>query len=668
MEIPSYTKNKTTFPSLIKLTTSILDEAKRFGNQSARMDQIDKAYARYVGQHDPADREKYSSEVCGQVLNTVVNPIVISQVNSIVAFWAETFLTGYPIFGVVSPPDQKEDAMALEGIIQDHMVLSQSIPELLKLFYDGAKYNVMAWRVNWDQIDVYDPVKALTDLTDSASTRVDVDHKHINFIKRLDFRNVLWDRTVPLTEADSRGRFIGYTELVNGTELLMKLQYLQDEDTLVGTAKSIAAEIRKSTRHTDDFREPTDWTDAYGSSLTRHSNETDWGQIFSGVDGQKPSAQLEASNKLFNITTLYVRIRPMDYGITTAAKNDRFQIWKMLIVNRDTIIYLQPFVGAYNRFPIGLAHAIEDGMDLQTQSYGEMAVPLQDATTRIMAMRLDAAKRAIQDRGLYDPRMIKKEHINSPFPAAKIPVIPSGLTDAPLSSAYHPIPYDSRGTEGLMQDAIQLENWQKELSGVNSATRGQFTKGNRTLGEFDTIMGNSEARLRLPNIVIEHRMMAKIKEALKLNLLMYGEDTIVISPRTGMPVELSIQSLQQHRMEFEIADGYMPKGKLVNTELLMQLMQMITQSPQLQGELGYQLPSMLSHVAQLAGVRGFDRYAAAAEKDAAHNITGMMATQQAIMAAVQQLQQQAGQQPMQDPSADPNQQQQEQPQEGEQPQ
>lgn len=661
MAIPTYTKNRTTFPALVQLATSILDEAQRFGNQSSRMDQIDKAYARYVGQNEPVDREKYSTEVCGQVINTVVNPIVISQVNSIVAFWAETFLTGYPIFGVVSPPDQKEDAMALEGIIQDHMTLSQSVPELLKLFFDGAKYNVMAWRVGWDQIDVYDPVKELTDLTAAASTKVEVDHKHINFIRRLDFRNVLWDRTVPLTEADSRGRFIGYTELLNGTELLMKLQYLQDEGTLIGQSSAVAANIRKSTRNAADFREPTDWTDAYGDSLATHSGETDWGQIFSGVEGQKPSAHLEASNKLFNLTTLYVRIRPMDYGISSAGKNDRFQIWKMLIVNRDTIVYLQPFVGAYNRFPIGLAHAIEDGMDLQTQSYGEMAVPLQDATTRIMAMRLDSAKRSIQDRGLYNPNLIKKEHINSPFPAAKIPVIPSGLLDSTLAEAYRPIPYDARGTEGLMQDAITLENWQKELSGTNSASKGQFMKGNRTLGEFDTIMGNSESRLRLPNIVIEHRMMAKIKEALKLNLLMYGEDTIVISPRTGLPVELSIQSLQQHRMEFEIADGYLPKGKLVNTELLLNLMTMITQSPQLQNELGYQLPSMLSHVAQLAGVRGFDRYAAAAEKDAVHNVTGLMATQQAIMAAVQELQQQMGMPPMEDP----NQQEQEQP-EGEQ--
>ena len=93
-------------------------------------------------------------------------------------------------------------------------------------------------------------------------------------------------------------------------------------------------------------------------------------------------------------------------------------------------------------------------------------------------------------------------------------------------------------------------------------------------------------------------------------------------------------------MEFEMADGYMPKGKLINVELLMQIMQMIGQMPNLQESLGYQLPSMLSHIAQLAGIRGFDRYAMAAPQDAAANYQGLMETQQAIVAAVQALEQQ----------------------------
>lgn len=320
-EIPTYTKSKTTIPQLLSLAANILDESKKFSGRTSRMDQLDKAYARYLDSTDRETRAKYGSQVCGQVINSVVNPIVVSQVNSLVAFWAETFLTGYPIFGVVSPPDQKEDAAALEGIIQDHMTLSQSVPELLKLLYDGAKYNVMAWDVMWDRLATYDPVKDMMDLSNDPITRVEIDHKHINFIKRLDFRNVHYDRTVPLVDADSRGRFIGKTELVNGTELLDYLQYLEDENTLTGTIAELAGRLKTSTRDRGDLQESTDWT---GNYTSRRDNDLDWGTIFSGDRTRnQPSALLEASNKLFNKHTFYIRIRPIDYGIKAAGDPKR---------------------------------------------------------------------------------------------------------------------------------------------------------------------------------------------------------------------------------------------------------------------------------------------------------------------------------------------------------
>lgn len=642
MAIEPTKKTKSTYPALLRLAVGILDESKRLNGYIARMDTVDQAYMRYVSATDAKDRERAGAKVCGQALNTVVNPIVVSQVNSLVAFWAETYLTGYPIFGVVSPPDQKDDAAALEGIIQDHMTLSQSVPELLKMFYDGAKYNAMAWEVAWERLDTYDPVKEMTDLSASASTRVEVNHKHINYVRRIDLRNAHWDRTVSLVDVDTKGRYAGYTERVNGTTLMQHLMYLEDEKELAGDLSDIIARLHKSTSSTSDYNEPTDYSETMRAYRPTEA-ATDWSAIFG--DESQQSKSVKVSSSLYNLHTFYLRIRPVDYGIKTASDSNRFHLFKLQVVNRDTVISLKQIVGPYGRLPMAFAHPIEDGMDIQTQSYGELAIPLQDATTRIMNMRLDSARRAIQDRGLYDPRLIRSEDINSPIPAAKIPVVPTGLADNDISKAYYPIPYDARGTDGLLQDAVLLENWQKELSGVNSATRGQFTKGNRTLGEFDTIMGNAEARLRLPNIVIEHRMMSKIKEALKLNLLMYGEDTEIISPRTGLPVELSIQRLQAYKMEFEIADGYLPKGKLINSEMIFNAMTMIGNSPQLQGALGYQLPSMLSHIMQLAGVRGFDRYAVAAPPDSAAAYEGLIRTQQAIMEAVNNLQQAVGTQP-----------------------
>ncbi len=180
-----------------------------------------------------------------------------------------------------------------------------------------------------------------------------------------------------------------------------------------------------------------------------------------------------------------------------------------------------------------------------------------------------------------------------------------------------------------------INEWQKELSGQNSATRGQLTKGNRTLGEFSSIMGSAENRMRLPALVLEYRLFVKIKEQLKLNLLQFGESTEVISPRNGKPLEVNIDELKKLRLQFEIGDGYTPKSKMANTDVITGGMQLVMNSPILAQSFGPQLPGMFAHMMQLGGVRGFEQYADAALAQ----YQNIMNFQQQLQALMQQLQQ-----------------------------
>ena len=97
--------------------------------------------------------QNIAAKVRCQVVNkATVNPIVISQVQSMTAYLTEVFASGYPILPVVSTPDKKEQAEALEGIIQDHMTMTSSIPELILCLQDAAKYNLVGWETEWRHI------------------------------------------------------------------------------------------------------------------------------------------------------------------------------------------------------------------------------------------------------------------------------------------------------------------------------------------------------------------------------------------------------------------------------------------------------------------------------------------------------------------------------------
>lgn len=619
---------------LLSYVQKILQYHKQNSLFRVKMDAIDVAYARYVeavktGNTDGIDR--YGQVPCGGLREEVVNPIVISNVQSMVSYWTEVFLSGYPRFPVVSMPATKNAAEALEGILQDHVTLSQSDAEFQLSFNDLAKYNLGACEVDWGPLSNYNPVINNTD--PNAKAEVSYDIKHINKIKRLNLRNTFMDPLIDPARVSEDGEFIGYTEIYNRPKLKKLLNYLTNEKLL--THPSVVNKAMESPMdHTLYIKDP-----ALSNYDTAKSESANW-DIWGGFTHNVPEGMIKVpynAQGMYAVSVVYARLIPTDHLLNVPNKNHP-QIWKLRVVNGEVLISAERMSTAYDMLPIYVSQALEDGMTLQTQSYAEMTMPIQKATTRLFNIRFQAANRAIQDRGLYNPDLIRSADINSPIPSAKIPVKVQALSENPLSSAYMNLPFDARGTEGVLQDAMMISNWQKDLTGQNDVSRGQFQKGNKTQDEFNTVMGNSENRGRLSALVIAQRMFNPIKQQLKLNILQFGEDTEVISPRSNKPLELSIEELINTNLQFEVADGYTPRSKMAGTDMIMGIMNMIGTSPILQQVYGPQLPAMVAHLAQLGGVRGFDQYA----ETAVVEYQKQMTLQQNLVQLMQQLQQQMG--------------------------
>lgn len=621
--------------SLLDYAQKILGWHKTCGQFRNKMDQIDISYARYQealarGNKDGVDR--FGAVECGVGANRkeVVNPIVISTVESVVAYWSEVFLSGYPRFPVVATPDKREQAEGLEGILQDHVTLSQSDAELQILLKDLGKYNLGVVEIDWAPLSTYQ--LEIPDPTVVGEKREQsYDSKHINYIRRWNLRNTFFDPLVDPVQVARDGEFIGHTEVYNRVKLKRLLNYLTNEKKLVHSSV-----VNKAMESRADS---TLWVpDPTISPFMTGSKETNDYDSWCGFAPPVPDGMIKVpynGQGVYYISTIYIRAIPTDFLLNVPNKNSP-QIWKLLVVNGNVLISAEKLNTAYDMFPVYIGHAFEDGMGLQTQSYAEMAMPIQEATTRLFNIRFQAANRAIQDRGLFNPSMIRASDINSPIPSAKIAVQVQALAEnGGLDQAYRPIPFDGRGTEGVLQDAILINDWSKELTGQNNASRGQFQKGNKTMAEFDTIMSNSDNRSRLSALIIAQRIFGPMKEQLKLNILQYGDDTEIISPRSSKPLSVVINDLIQSSLQFELADGYTPKSKLANTDFMLSLINLISTSPYLQQVYGQQLPGVVAHLAQLGGVRGFDQYAQAAIDQYGKQVE----FQQQLMQTMQQLQQ-----------------------------
>lgn len=605
---PSQPKNKSLIiPSpdsqlaLKEFITRILTEHRRHSDYIAKMEVIDKAYARYIENVDPVtgivrgEGIDAATQPVGVVnMPSTTPPVVVSQVDSMVAYLADVYLSGYPLFPVVSNPSNKKEAEQLEVLLDDHAILGGYARQLLKFFKNGIKYNICALECDWTAIEQY----SLTDtILAPGETKMQRDNKSYTKLKNLDMYNTIWDRTVSPGDIAQEGDYAGYISILTRTKLKRLLNRLSNDNECFNTREALASVGG------DVAYQQHPQISEYVSSR-KPTSGMDWTRYITGISGEDNTIGTDN----FELITIYARIIPKDFGMSVPMANTP-QIWKLLYVNQQVLVQAKRIISAYDYLPILFGQPIEDDLDYQTQSIAEANIPFQEAAKTLFNIRFNSARRAVSDRALYDPDLIASTDVNAPVPAAKIPVKSNRLdSNKKISDAYSPIPFDPRGTDTALQDGMLIVNFGKELSGLNSPMQGQFQKGNKSVQEWNDTMGGADARLRMPALTLEYQVFAPLKEILKLNIFQYGDDAEIVSQKSGDVVQVNINELRKKVLSFRVADGYTPKSKLASTEALTNLSQMVMQSPALQQSMGPMLPQIFGHMAQLMGVRGMEEY------------------------------------------------------------
>lgn len=593
--------------ALVEFAQRILTEHKKFASYHSKMEAIDIAYARYQANIDTATGIVADSGIDAAttpvgVLNmpSTTPPVVVSQVDSMVAYLADVFLSGSPIFPVVSSPATRKYAEQLETLLDDHATLGGYSRQLLMFLRDGVKYNFSAIEVDWCSIPQY---SILDEMLTPGKSSVKREAKNFTRLNRLDPYNTVWDYNVAPGDVAAEGDYAGYVGMLSRTKLKRFLQRLADEGE--------AFNVREAVKTPNPFTEAA----ALGNYKTHPqissyinarapNSSLNWYSWFTGK--QDPASTIISDN--FEVFTFYARIMPYEFKLESPAPRT-VQIWKFVVINGKVLVQAKRIMSAYDLLPVLFGQPLEDGLGYQTQSIAEGNIPFQQSADTLFKITFNAARRAVSDRALYDKDLISSSDINAPVPAAKIPVKSNSLDSTKtIKDAYYQIPFDARGTEGAMESGMRIVAFGKELSGLNAPMQGQFQKGNKSVTEWNDTMGGADARLRLPALTLEYQVFQPLKNILKLNVFQYGDDVELISQKTGDKVSINMDELRRQVLSFRVADGYTPKSKLASTDSLATLIQMLGQSQILQQSYGQMLPAMFAHLAQLMGVRGLEEY------------------------------------------------------------
>lgn len=526
----------------------------------------------------------------------VTVPVVMPQVETAVVYQASVFLSGSPMFPVAASPLYADAAQQMETVIDDQAIKGGWTNQLELALRDGFKYNMFATELAWQTKKIW-ALKTDGQFSTKEGKPTEIEWSG-NTLKRLNLYNTIWDVRQNVSEVAQRGEFAGYTELMNRTELLQYMASLAFRYNWKEALESAPAAA--TTTNSYDFYIPQINPQAFLNQ--NQLAVVDWSAWAGLSAANKNPIQFRSA---YYVSTFYARIVPSDFAIGSPNPH-QVQIWKFVIVNGCKLIYAERLSNVHSSLPILFGQPLEDGLGYQTKSFAQNVTPYQQIASALMNSSMASRRRSISDRGIYDPSRIDAKHINSDVPNAKIPVRPSAY-GKPLSEAYFPIPYRDDQLQFVMSDMGQIMQFANQAAGQNAAQQGQFVKGNKTLFEYDNVMGNANGRNQLIALKIQAQFFTPLKEMIKSNILQYQTADQVYSIPQESTVNIDPVTLRNAVLQFKLSDGQLPESKQMHSEAFTAATQMIMSSPQIAS--GYNVTPLTSYLfkTQRANVAPFEK-------------------------------------------------------------
>lgn len=552
-----------------KSTRQILSDR---GDVRARFEYIDKEYIRENNIQEQSTKSRGANMMGNKrKIADIVIPVVEPQTDTALAYLTSVFCTGVPLFGVVADAANIDQARSLETVIDNSARRGGWTRHFIKFFRDGLKYNFHALEVSWCKEVVYSlQTNAQFSAVEGKPTEIMWEG---NKVIRLDPYNTIYDPRVAITEQHEKAEFAGYTELMNKVTLaryLAKLPYRMNVTKAYEAATPASVSVGSPN---ELFYIPKVYTENLSFARMGIMNWDSWAMGGKMLDRNNPG------KGLYILVTRYLRIIPKEFGMAVPNRGQA-QIWKLVTVNDQVVVYLERMTNAHDYLPIIFGQPTEDGLDLQTKSFAQKCIPMQDLASALANSKLAARRRLVADRGLYDPSRVNETDINSDNPAAKIPVKPS-VYGQDISKAYYPIPFKDEQTQSLMQDVREVAAYANDVTGQNKSQQGQFVKGNKTKTEFEDTMNKSSGRQQTMALMTEFQVFSPLKEILLLNVLQYQPSGTQYSTDQSKPYNVDTAKLRTAGLQFKVSDGLIPSEKLIDGDTMGQALQTMAQAPEI---------------------------------------------------------------------------------------
>lgn len=520
-------------------------------------------------------------------------PIVMPQVESAVAYQAGVFLSDYPVFGVVTTPQNQTQALAFETSLGEQSMRYAWSGALIRALRRGFKYNFGPVACMWQKT----PVKKIVTNTEinSAAGMAKLEEYSYggNAFIDIDPYNCFMDTTIEPSLMHSDGEYFGWNQMMSRIQLMRLIRSLDSAKTTQAKEayeSSTPAVTSDASEVTGYYRPEINKYLDLGAAGVGRENWVAW----MGLDRSGGDSRISYKGQ-YCVTHFFCRARPSDFG----KQGNNIVVYHAIIINWSTVLFVEEMNIGHEYLPVFIAQPFNDGLGYQTQSMIDNVLPFQDMSSALWNISLEAKRRLVFDRMLYNPKMVDKKDIDPASSVARIPIRNAGLNDQnPFARAVYQVPF--RDVDGSpLQMSEMISQMADQASGQNKVDRGQFQKGNKTAAEFQTVMGNSNSRQQLTAISLQQHFFNPIKEAVKSNTLQFQTAETLLNRNMRQTVDVDPVELRKAMLEFKMTDGLLPAEKLLNSNLLTTFLQTAQAIPGAATE--YDIMGMFLYWAKLQG-------------------------------------------------------------------
>lgn len=571
------------------LLASILYRVSQFprGALHAKLKKMDAAYhlakvsvPEDMDPTDPANKQLYSR------FEELDNALVREVAETYSTKFITAFLSKSQIFAMTSGPDNMADAEAFNTILEDQQKETKWRVNLAKFLLDVAKYNLALADVHWTDV-INNQVTFNPHAAPGAKVATKPSLWSGNAITRWDPYNSFFDVSQDLENLSTKGEFAGTCWALTQVALKDQIDILRaDKDRVVYLTNSADPNFdlfnlsQNAGSQGVNGVATTHITHVSPDVITRGAEEgkieTDWARTF-GM-----SVREQQTNKQYTLAKFYLRVVPSSYGVGRRSIFDSpIELWEVYILDSQWVLSTKKLTNVHQLLPVVLAQTDADSLKVNTTGPAQVAVPYQKTAKQLMDRILASADRAIGDRAIFNGTYLDKNAVNSHIPDAKIEMkknLPAGNS---IDSIYRSIEFRGDGIFRLYGDRDLVENAGRTAAGLNKAQMGQFTPGNRTLQEYNNIQSNAEDKTFVRLLLLEASAWSQMKYMIKLNIIQYQKEAKLYSSESKTEIQITQDQLYQARVDFELADALLPTQFMLSPNVQQQLLQLITQLPQL---------------------------------------------------------------------------------------